>query len=265
MNIFCLLRQTLIAALLACSAAAQAGQSCESVAPSSAAMEQGLALASRLQTALDASGARAIVIARVGSDVRRYGLHYTHAGLAYRSSEAAPWTVLHKLNLCGTDQGQLYRQGLGNFFLDHPHEYRVWMVVPVPAVQTQLLAAIDSRRETVVDERRYSLLAYPFASEYQNSNGWLAEFIALATADDPVTGRAMAQSRLRETGFAGDIIPVGPLERLGAGLSKANLSFFDHPLPRRLAGRYETVTVEALVRWLGHQQWIASAQELSLP
>ena len=44
-------------------------------------------------------------------------------------SGTAVWRVAHKLNHCGTAEGALYRQGLGDFFLDRPHLYQAAFVV----------------------------------------------------------------------------------------------------------------------------------------
>ena len=44
------------------------------------------------------------------------GCGWSHVGWAYKDGEA--WRVVHKLNQCGTPRGDLYRQGLAEFFLD---------------------------------------------------------------------------------------------------------------------------------------------------
>lgn len=242
---------------------AQAGQSCDTTPAEAWRTTRGLAMAAQLNTTLNTRSDQVAVVARVGSDVSQYGLRYTHAALAYRSAPDAPWTVLHKLNTCGTDRGQLYRQGLGNFFLDTPHEYRALVLWLKPAIAEQVLAAVVSEsRLRAIDQPRYSLLAYPFGTSTQNSNGWLIEFLAAATAPELIHTRSEAQRRLRNTHFDPDVIPVGTGERLGASFARANVSFLDHPLRHRLAGEYETVTVESLVRWLDRQGWVAAQAEI---
>jgi len=264
MNKHSLLRAFSLALGLLVGTAAPAGQNCDTTPAEPWRTTRGLTMAEQLNTALNGRGDQVAVIARVGSDVSKYGLRYTHAALAYRTAPDAPWILLHKLNTCGTDQGRLYRQGLGNFFLDTPYEYRAMVVWLKPEIASKVLAAVVSEsRIRAVDEPRYSLLAYPYGTATQNSNGWLIEFLAAATAPQPIHSRGDAQRRLRNTHFDPDVIHVGTGERLGASFAKANVSFLDHPLRHRLAGDYETVTVESLVRWLDRQNWIAAQTEIS--
>lgn len=242
---------------------AQAGQGCEKKPVTPAAMSQAMHLAQQVQAALELRKAQVAILGRVGSDVSKYGLRYTHAGIAYRTSDQG-WTILHKLNHCGEDRSALYRDGLMNFFLDNPHEYRALVLFPEERLQQRLLLAATGDTGLSVHQPLYSILAYPFALDYQNSNSWLLEFLAVAGSEVPVIGRAAAQAQLQLSGYRPDRIPVAATERLGATLFKANVAFTDHPLGERLSGRYSVVTVESIARYLGQRQWLAASQELSL-
>jgi hypothetical protein len=58
----------------------------------------------------------------------------------------------------------LYRQGLAEFFLDDPHRYEAAYAVPSPELQQQLLPLLrDNARAAHWHQRRYNLLAYPWA------------------------------------------------------------------------------------------------------
>ena len=120
-----------------CATPAQAGRTCEARPLTVQALQQGLELAERTARWLDASGAQVAVIARVGQDLSRYGLRYSHLGLAYREMrDGQPvWRVVHKLNQCGSDRAALYRQGLGEFFLDDLHAHEAGIVLLAPQVQ----------------------------------------------------------------------------------------------------------------------------------
>src|SRR5688572_8085324 len=114
-----------VAAALLGPATAHAGRSCEAKKPGAHSVERGLVLAERTFKALEAehakSGTQVVVLARAGQDLSKYGLRYSHLGFAYRAQgpQGQPtWRVLHKLNHCGTAEAALYRQGLGEFFLD---------------------------------------------------------------------------------------------------------------------------------------------------
>lgn len=261
-----MIRALLIAVLaLGLSGPALAGQACTESQTTAQGMQGALELASEVQAALDRHDVQAALVARVGSDVSKYGLRYTHAALVFRDPDSGTWTVLHKLNHCGKDTADLYSQGLANFFLDDPYEYRALIVIPKPGVQAQLLTQVARDRGLSVHQPKYSVLAYPFALDYQNSNGWLLEFLAAAESDGLALGRRAAQEHLRSRGYRPDRIDVGPLERVGASLFKANVAFLDHPLGERLSGRYSVVTVESMVRFLGDQGQVERLDEISLP
>ncbi len=261
----------MIRALLAClllltwGASVTAGQPCTETQTTAQGMQSAIQLASEVQRSLDQRQVQAALIARVGSDVSQYGLRYTHAALVFRDPETGAWTVLHKLNHCGRDTADLYSQGLANFFLDDPYEYRALLLVPQPGLQAQLLTQVARDRGLSVHQPKYSVLAHPFALDYQNSNGWLLEFLAAAESDGLALGRRAAQDRLRALGYRPDRIDVGPLERVGASLFKANVAFLDHPLGERLSGRYSVVTVESMVRFLGEQRQVERLDEIALP
>ena len=162
---------------------AWAGRSCEARLPDALAVQRGLELAQRTDAALRATGARVVVLARAGQDLTKYRLHWSHLGFAYRDGEAddAPWRVLHKLNDCGSATADLHRQGLGEFFLDDPHEYRTAMAVLTPELQARLLPLLqDNRSARRLHTAAYSLVAYPWAQRYQQSNQWAIETLAMA-------------------------------------------------------------------------------------
>jgi hypothetical protein len=228
-------------------------------------MVRALDLALQVQQRLDRAGARVAILGRAGSDVSRFGLRWTHSGIALRDGADGSWMLLHKLNRCGHGDASLFRQGLANFFLDNPYEYRALVVIPGEPLQSAMLEQAKRDQGRGVDEPRYSLIAYPFGLEYQNSNGWLLEFIAAADSGGTAIGRKAAQKRLRQTGYVPDTIGVGPFERMGASLFQANVAFLDHPLGERLAGEYSVVTVESIVRYLDQSRAVEAIDEVALP
>ena len=96
---------------------AQAGQSCGTEPPTVDEIHRGMDQAQATAQALDASGADVVMLARAGQNLSEYGLRWSHLGFAYRTADGN-WRVLHKLNECGTAEGALFRQGLGEFFMD---------------------------------------------------------------------------------------------------------------------------------------------------
>lgn len=235
-------------ALAACAAAAHAGRSCEPRPPEARNVERAMVLAEHTAHALDASGAQVVVLARAGQDLSAYGLRYSHLGLAYR--EGVHWRVAHKLNQCGSAVATLYRQGLGEFFLDDLHDYQAGMVVPTPEVQARLLPALrDNARLAQLHTRSYSMVAYPWAQTYQQSNQWALETLAM-TQDPAAATRERAQAWLRLQGYQPTTLRISPFKRLGARMTAANVAFDDHPNEKRFTDRIETVTVDSVFAWL---------------
>ncbi len=229
---------------------AQAGRPCENTLPQTAAVVQGLQLAERTAAALDASGAEVLVLARAGQDLSRHGLRWSHLGFAYRDPASGAWRVLHKLNHCGSERAALYRQGLAEFFLDSPHRYEAAYAVLSPALQQRLVPLLqDNTAVARWHEARYSLVAYPWATRYQQSNQWLIETLAGA-ADSAASDRRRAQAWLQLQGFEPTRLRLGAMTRLGARISRANVAFDDHPDALRFANRIDTVGADAVFAWL---------------
>lgn len=229
-----------------------AGRSCEQARPTVRQVQQGLTLAERTAQALDASGARVVLLARAGQDLSPYGLRWSHVGIAYKT-EAGPWRVAHKLNQCGTAVAGLYRQGLGEFFLDDPWRYEAAWSVPSPAVQSQLAALLATPPVDGIGRLHtsaYSLVSHAWAQKYQQSNQWVIETLALAMEPATIADRGQAQAWLRLKGYVPTTLKLGPLTRLGGRMSKANVAFDDHPNDKRFADRIETVTADSVFAWL---------------
>lgn len=235
-------------ALAAALAVAEAGQTCEPKPPTPWAVQQSIELAERTRQALDASGAQVVLLARAGQDLSRYGLQWSHLGWAYR--DAAGWRVLHKLNACGSAEASIHRQGLGEFFLDDLWQYQAGYVVPQRSAQDQLLPVLrDNARATRLHVRRYSMVAYPWALTYQQSNQWAIETFAMAV-EPAVHSRAQAQAWLQFKGYEPTALRIGALTRLGARAGTAHIAFDDHPNEKRFSDRIETVTVDSVFAWM---------------
>lgn len=257
-----------LAALLLAAAPAHAGRSCEARKPTPQLIERGMQLAQQTAAALDAeharSGARVVVLGRAGQDLGKYGLRYSHLGWAYKTPEG-PWRVVHKLNDCHTAVAAVYRQGLGEFFLDDLWRYEAVWTVPTPEVQARLLPVLQANAQaTQLHVRPYNLVSYAWGERYQQSNQWAIETLAAAMEPASVRGRAQAQAWLRLKGYEPSVLKIGPLTRLGGRATAANIAFDDHPPDKRFANRIETVTVDSVLVWLQRAQLAARAQRIHL-
>ena len=242
--------------LTVASSAAHAGRSCDTKPMNVATVQRAMLLAEHTAAALDASGAQVVVLARAGQNLSEYGVHYSHLGIAYR--DGARWRIVHKLNQCGTAQAAIYRQGLGEFFLDDLYEYEAAFVMPPPEVQARLLPALrDNATLAQLHNPSYNMVAYPWALTYQQSNQWAIETLAMtqdvagasAAARPPYT-RTQAQAWLRQQGYEPTTLKISALKRLGARATAANVAFDDHPNEKRFTDRIETVTVDSVFAWL---------------
>ena len=260
----------LLAALLIITAAAMpayAGRSCQELKPDATTVQKALTLAIRTREALDASGAQIALVGRVGRDMAKHGLRYSHMAYALRDHPKGRLHLTHMLNQCGTAESSLCDEGLGNFFLDDVFEFEAIIVTPTPALQARLLAVASGTLPLQLHEKSYSLIAHPYSARHQNSNQWVLEQIAAALAQPgAVTNRAQAQQALRERGYVPSEIRIAPFERIGARLFAANLYFSDHSNEEMQASRYQAVTVESVIRFLEQsREHIAQIQVVKLP
>jgi len=222
-------------------APAAAGQTCRETAPNVVELRDAATAAVNLVSRLDETGAGLAVIARVGGDISRHGLKYTHAGFAWRDHPCGRWLVVHALNPCGTGRSVLLNQGLMRFFLDDPLVRDTLVLIPRVPLQRAVADLLASRRAALLHQPRYSMLAYPGGDlRYQNSNQWIAEVLTLAMARlegrDP--GRRAAVAReARARGLRGSPIRLSLLERLVAKVGRANVRFDDHPAEPRCRRR----------------------------
>jgi hypothetical protein len=236
------------AALALAAAAAHAGRSCENKPMSVAAIQRSMQLAELTARQLDQTGAQVVVLARSGQNLSEYGLRYSHLGFAYR--DGGKWRVAHKLNQCGTAHAAVYRQGLGEFFLDDLYQYEAAFVIPTPEVQAKLLPALsDNPKLAQLNTPAYSVVAYPWAQRYQQSNQWAIETMAM-TQDPAAVSRERAQAWLRLQSYQPTTLHISALKRLGGRLTAANIAFDDHPNEKRFTDRIETVTVDSVFTWL---------------
>jgi hypothetical protein len=239
--------------LVAAATTAQAGRTCEAQAPQARNVERAMVLAQHTAARLDATGAQVVVLARVGQDLSEYRLRWSHLGLAYREGPAGKpgvWRVAHKLNQCGTASSALYRQGLGEFFLDDLFDYQAGVVVLRPDVQARLLPVLrDNERLRQLHTPRYSMVAYPWSQAYQQSNQWALETLAMAM-DEQASTRPRAQAWLQLQGYQPTPLRISAFKRLGARMTAANVAFDDHPNEKRYSDRIETVTVDSVFAWL---------------
>ena len=140
--------------------------------------------------------------------------------------------------------------------------YETKVVVPSPAAQRRIAAALAAGTGLRMHEDHYNLVAYPYATRYQNSNQWALETVAAALAERPIATRAQAQAWLSRNGYQPATVHIGALERLGAETLRANVAFDDHPFDRRMAGEIDVVSAESVLDFVQRIDGQSSAMVL---
>jgi len=253
------LRRLAAALLLATAGAVQAGsslpQGCDRpVTVTATQQDRLLRFAAVIRAALTASGSQAALIARSGTDLSRFGLRYSHAAIALADGLDTPWAVRQLYYACAEGQARLFDQGLAGFVAgsdDAEVGYISLLLLPPEAAAPLAAAALDKGVALSLLHARYSANAYPFSTDFQNCNQWVAELIAASAAG--TTTRADAQAWLKREGYAPEPVRASPWLML-AGRFVPWLHFSDHPVEQLNAGAVQTslpTSVEAFAvkRW----------------
>ena len=218
--------------------------------------------------ALVREGVNVVIAARGGQDLSRYGLRHSHLAFLLRN-EAGDWEVLHLLNRCKSDHSDLYREGLVNLLGESSLNTDLRIGIPTPAVRAVLKEILmpPADRGRALHQPRYSMLAYPGGSDYQNSNQWILEVTAAAMAQAAdgtrLANRPQTLAWLKQHEFQPSRLHIGIGKRLGARFFADNVAVTDHPASERISGNYSVVTVESVFDFLHRQQ--ALQGELAIP
>ncbi|MGN6152830.1 MAG: DUF2145 domain-containing protein [Lysobacteraceae bacterium] len=250
----------LAGALALVAAHAQAGTTCDATTPSPRAIADAAATARTVVAALDAADAPVALVSRVGRDLSKQGLRYSHAGFAVRDHADGRWTVVHLLNDCGSERSALYAQGLVNFFADDLVTQDARITWLRSDVAERLAVTLVALHDDPLFVPRYNLIARPGSDDYENSTAWVLDHLVAATRDD-VHDRAQAWRIAQALGYRPGRVHVPYTKRVLGGLFSANLVFTDHPVATRLSGDYPVVTVRSILEWLAEADLVVDERE----
>jgi hypothetical protein len=267
MNMRAALRTLGALLLCACLATtASAGTACSDAPPKPASIQQAFQAAYKLHQRLEALQPRMALVGRVGQDLSKYGLRYSHIAFVQKDATSGQWRVTHLLNGCGSNQSALWQEGLAHFFLDDLFAYEALLIIPSPALQDKLLSLVSNSDSILaMHQPLYNMLAYPFSDKYQNSNQWALELLAQALSQQaglnpPITTRKQAQQWLKLTSYEPSTLKLSTFTRLGARMFRANVAFDDHPDERRFADLIDTVTVESMATYIKRVDTASSSE-----
>lgn len=209
-----------------------------------------------------------VIAARGGQDLSRYGLRHSHLAFLLRDDDGR-WRAVHLLNRCKTDRSLLYYEGLANFIGEtggHT-DLRIGLLEPALAARLKAMLQSPATAAHALHEPRYNVVAYPYRTDFQNSNGWVLEVLAAAMAAPdgaaPLQDRAQVQQWLLANGYLPSVLHISLGNRVGARVAVANATTTDHPLAERVSGNYSVVSVESVFDFLRVRQQLP--QELSIP
>jgi len=258
-------RALLFAILAIITTSARAGQDCRSEVIAPVAQAEAAAQALAVVGRLEAMDAPVALVARVGTDLSKHGLRYSHVGFVVRDAEDGRWTMIHLLNTCGTDRSALYAEGLVDYYADARVALDtavVWLDAPLAEDVVRVLASRDAAH---LHDADYNVIAHPHSAQYQNSTAWVLETLAIAMSRDASPDRARAQDWAEAHGHRPTLLHVPYSKRIAGGLFSANAHFADHPLSARLSGEYEVVTVDSIFDWLERGGHVRHRDDLQRP
>lgn len=224
---------------LTCLGDARAGDFhlCDRQARLSAAQQDTLyRFADIIKRTLDQSGHNVALVARSGLDLGRFGIRYSHAGIALARSENAPWSVRQLYYACDEGKPRVYDQGISGFLLgtDNPAMgYLSVVLLPEDKARPLELVALDKRQALRVLGSQYSANAYAFSVQYQNCNQWVMELLATAWGNSHVSiapdERKAAQAWLLERAYEPSVVDVGSRWLMWAAPFVPFVHTDDHP------------------------------------
>jgi hypothetical protein len=223
---------------------------------SAAEQDRVLRFADVVKRELEATGSRVALVSRAGLDLSRFGLLYSHTGIALKDNPAGPWAVRQLYYACDESRPRLFDQGAAGFALGSETPARGHMsLVFLPEEDSALLAraALDKPLALALLAGKYSANAYAFGTHYQNCNQWVAELLASAWGrlDSPQDARQQAQAWLRTQGYQAGPLRVPSHLMMFAGQFVPLVHVNDHPVEdiHALALQVSTpAAIEAFVR-----------------
>ncbi|MGH8050167.1 MAG: DUF2145 domain-containing protein [Arenimonas sp.] len=244
------MKQLLILFIVMLSQPVFAGTQCSEKAASPRAITTAAESAQRVLQQLEKNDAPVAMLARHGTNLEKYGLHYSHIGFVVRDHADGRWTVVHLLNQCGSQRSDIYAQGLVNFFLDDLQSQDTRIVWLKPELAARMSVILNTKAKSVFDSN-YNVIARYDSKHYQNSTAWVLDMLSVAQLPaSQLLKRSNAQALEKAQGFTPDVIHIDYTQRILGGLFSANTVFTDHSVGARLSGEYKIVTVRSIFRYL---------------
>lgn len=253
----------LAGAMLAGSACAQSSSPafCDRLKPLSASQQDTLLRFAAIVRQQLPDGEGAALVSRSGLDLSRFDIRYSHTAVAWRTASGA-WSARQLFYACDEGRPRIFDQGVAGFAMgiDDPALGYISIVrLPSTAALALRDAALDTPRALHLLAARYNATAFPFSTEYQNCNQWIAELMAaawgaLADGDDM---RARAQAWLWNAPYRPQPVAVGSPLLMWAAPLVPFVHLDDHPAYER-ADRALSISLPSTLETFAREQFPGS-------
>lgn len=214
-------------------------------------------LAERTYSALDALDRDVVLVARMGQNLKSFGLTYSHMGFAVRNLDGKDWGIVHLLTKNDGSQSGIYAEGLVNFFCDNPFEMACLIQTLPPSIE-KYFYQYWKELANKLHNSNYSLTSYPWSLTSQNSNQWVLETLTLCV-DSAIESREQAQAWLSAQGYSPSELNVALPTQWAGPLLRDSIRFTDQPEELRLQGKIQTVTVDSVLKFLNDCEYFKNS------
>jgi hypothetical protein len=153
-----------------------AGTNCENLGViNNNTFEKSLITSQKVINYLNDNNAQSALVGRVGQNLSEYHLKYSHIGIFFKENNE--WFVYHELNKCATSESFVFKEGVGNFFLDDMYSFDAIIYLPSPQLQEKIVSSIKNKSFSKFHTTNYNMTAFPFSTKYQNSNQFILESV----------------------------------------------------------------------------------------
>jgi hypothetical protein len=197
---------------------------------SAAGQDRMLRFSAVVKEELERSGGQVALVARAGTDLSRFGIRYSHAGIALRASPNGAWSVRQLYYACDESRPRVFDQGMAGFVVgaDAARLGHVSLVMlSGPQAATLEAAALDKPLALTLLSGDYSANAYAWGTRYQNCNQWVMEMLAGAWGNR--RSRDEAQQWLREQDYEPEAVRIPGQALMFAGQFIPLVHLSDHP------------------------------------
>jgi hypothetical protein len=212
--------------------------------------EEIIKFAKKVEKSLAEKGARVALLARVGRPRNQLppGFGYTHSSFAVYSIIMAA----DGRKMPGYSIYNLYQRDkepdVSDLIQDFPADFfagvqvlEAGVIIPSPEVQRRLLKVITSSIYKKLHNPRYSVIANPFALDYQNCTEHTLDILFAAIYE---TDNIRQIKKNEEAYFKPQPVNVNPVKLALGSLFSAEIKLSDHP------GQPVTATFETIGRFL---------------